>query len=63
MNCNEERSSVKVTHADLPILGASGKIFSIGAEAHTADVQVTVLVCFVIDEYTDLMLGICKLVS
>lgn len=58
-----KKRSVEETHADLTILGASGKIFSIGAEAHAADVQVTVLVCFVIDEYTDLMLVICKLVS
>jgi hypothetical protein len=47
---------LEVTHADLPILGASGKIFSIGTEAHAADVQVTIFVCFVIDEYANLML-------
>jgi hypothetical protein len=44
----KNRDFVVITHADLAILGASSKIFSIGAKAHTADVQITVLVCFVI---------------
>lgn len=52
----DQGKELEVTHADLPILGAGGKIFSIGTEAHAADVQVTVLVCFVIDEYANLML-------
>jgi hypothetical protein len=55
----DQGEELEVTHADLPILGARGKIFSIGTEAHATDVQVTVLVCFVIDEYANLMLVRC----
>jgi hypothetical protein len=55
-NWDQGKMELEVTHADLPILGAGGKIFSIGTEAHAADVQVTILVCFVIDEYANLML-------
>jgi hypothetical protein len=39
-----------ITHADLSILGASGKVFSIGAEAYTTNVQITVFVRLVIDQ-------------
>jgi hypothetical protein len=44
----EKRDLIAITHANLAILGAGGKEFSIGAKAHTADVQITIFVCFVI---------------
>jgi hypothetical protein len=47
-NCDEKEGPIAITHADLAILGASGKVFSIGAKAHTTDVQIAILVCFVI---------------
>jgi hypothetical protein len=50
------RGGVEITHADLPVLGASSKVFSIRAKAHAANVQVAVLVRLVIDEDTVLML-------
>ncbi len=59
----KKRGSDEMTHADLPILGASGKVFSIGAKTHTTNVQITVLVRFFIDEYTILVLVPCQLVS
>ena len=45
----------RITHADLPVLGASSKVFSIRAKAHAANVQVAVLVRLVVDEDTVLM--------
>jgi len=45
-----------MTHADLPVLGAGSKVFSIRAKAHAANVQVAVLVRLVIDEDTVLIL-------
>ena len=44
----KRKNCVVITHADLAILGAGGKVFSIGAEAHTTNVQIAVLVCFVV---------------
>jgi hypothetical protein len=44
----KKRDPVAITHADLAILGASGEVFSIGTKAHTADVQIAVLVGFVV---------------
>ena len=49
INCDEKRDLIAITHANLTVLGASGKVFSIGAKAHTADVQITVFVSFVIN--------------
>ena len=54
------RGGVEITHADLPVLGAGSKVFSIRAKAHAANVQVAVLVGFVINEDTVLMLMICQ---
>jgi hypothetical protein len=49
INCDEKGTLFAITHANLTILGASGKVFSIGAKAHTADVQITIFVCFLIN--------------
>jgi len=49
ISCDEKRDLIAITHANLTILGASGKVFSIGAKAHTADVQITIFVCFLIN--------------
>jgi hypothetical protein len=48
ISCDEKRDLIAITHANLTILGASGKEFSIGAKADTTDVQITIFVCFVI---------------
>jgi hypothetical protein len=48
INCDEEEDLIAITHANLAILGAGGKVFSIGAKAHATDVQITIFVCFVI---------------
>jgi hypothetical protein len=39
------------THANLPILGAGGKVFSVRAEAHAPDIQIAIFVCFFIHKY------------
>ncbi len=40
----------EVTDSYLPIFSARGKVFSVRAEAHAADVQIAIFVCFVIYE-------------
>ncbi len=40
-----------VTHANPPILGAGGKVFSVGAEMHAPDVPIATIFCFLIHKY------------
>jgi hypothetical protein len=46
----EKRAPPELTYANLPILGAGGKVFSVRTEAHAPDVQIAIFVCFVINK-------------
>ena len=46
----EDKWGPALTYANLTILGAGGKVFSVGAEAHTPNVQIAIFVCFVINK-------------
>jgi hypothetical protein len=46
----EKRAPPELTYANLPILGAGGKVFSVGTEAHAPDVQIAIFVCFFINK-------------
>jgi hypothetical protein len=46
----EDKWAPALTYANLPILGAGGKVFSVGTETDAPYVQIAIFVRFVIDK-------------